>query len=306
MPPRNVSANAGNKGTELTNPTTPGYSEGGGGGGGGGGSSSGSSFSGIDNPEALAILMDFIKQSTSGGTADQKKQRADRDAQIKSARGTLGDYSKQAAFGDAADLMAQQLRKSLEANMPAISRSIQGAGTSASSMQGLLSQKLATESAQAASALGAEQAKAYGGISAQLQGVLEALTRIDPSIETNLLKALDMTKVSRQTQSSVTAPTAPTNSTSSRTASGGGSFLQAPEQQQSFGMRAGPSNGVPSSPGAPTSYTDWGFGVVPGESYNPNITDRVPLNTFDYQPAYEPLVLDVTGDFGDADWGYGD
>ena len=227
MAPRDVSgsSNPNQKGVELTAPTIPGFSEGG---GGGGGSSSQSSFAGIDNPEALGILMDFIRQTAGGGTEEQRRQRAERNTQITSTRGTLGDYTKEKAFTDAADLMAQNLRQSLEKNMPAISRSIQGAGTSASSMQGLLSTKLATESAQAAGALGAEQAKSYGNISTGLQGVLEMLTRIDPSIEANLLKALELTKTQSSFGSSVTNPTNPTRSV---TASGGGTYWQPLDNQ---------------------------------------------------------------------------
>lgn len=173
-----------------TNPTNPTKSS-------GSSSGSSSSFSGIEDPAAREALMKLIAELAAGGGVDRQNQRNQRNQQIESARSLMGDYSKQAAFTDAADLMAQQLQKSLEANMPAISRSIQGAGTSAGSMQGLLSQKLATESAQAAGALGAEQAKAYGSISTQLQGVLEALTRIDPSLEQNLINALSLTKIDR-------------------------------------------------------------------------------------------------------------
>lgn len=214
MASRNAGSSPQERGVVLTAPTIAGTSEG------GGGSSSSSSFQGIDNPEALGILMDFIRQTAGGGTAEQRKQREERNTEIQRTRALGGDYTKRAAFEDAAALMAQNLRQSLEANMPAISKSIQGAGTSASSMQGLLSQKLATESAQAASALGAEQAKAYGGISANLQGVLELLTRIDPSIEGNLLKALELTRTNKQESRSVQ------QGTKSVTASGGGSYYQ--------------------------------------------------------------------------------
>lgn len=224
---------AADRGVVLQAPTIPGTSEG----GGGSASSSGSSFSGIANEEAFAVLMDFIRQTAGGGTADQRRQREERNTQIQSARGTLGDYTKEKAFTDAADLMAQNLRQSLEKNMPVIARGIQGAGTSASSMQALLSQRLATESAQAAGALGADQAKAYGGISAQLQGVLEALTRIDPSIEANLLKALELTRIQTSSQSSSQT----TNPTKATTASGGGSYFQPFQQEQDFGGSNGGS-----------------------------------------------------------------
>ncbi len=227
MASNNPSTSLAEKGVVLQAPTIPGTSEG----GGGSSSASSSAFQGIANEEAFAVLMDYIRQTAGGGTAEQRQQRAERNTQIQSARGTLGDYTKDKAFTDAADLMAQNLRKSLEANMPTISKSIQGAGTSSSSMQGLLAQKLATESAQAAGAMGAEQAKSYGNISASLQGVLEALTRIDPSIEANLLKALDLTRVSTSSssQSSVQNPTKAT------TASGGGTYFQPFQQDQGFG-----------------------------------------------------------------------
>lgn len=154
-------------------------------------------FSGIEDKEALQALQQVLQDMVSGGTPEQKQQRAERQAQIASARQAAGDYSKGAAFSDASALMAQMLRQAMEKNMPAISRAVQGAGTSASSMQGLLSQKLAAESSQAASALGAEQAKAYGAIQAQLQGVLEGLTRVDNSGAENIFKALDLFKVQK-------------------------------------------------------------------------------------------------------------
>ena len=289
MASRNAGTSPSETGVVLNAPTIAGTTTG------GGGSSSQSQFAGIDNPEALSILMDFIRQTAGGGTEEQRKQRAERNTEIQRTRALAGDYTKQSAFADAAELMAQQLRVSLEKNMPAISRSIQGAGTSASSMQGLLSQKLATESAQAASALGAEQAKSYGNISAQLQGVLEALTRIDPSIESNLLKALDLTKVSRSEGRSVTNPTVST------TASGGGSYFQPISQtQQAFSgygdsayqgainqAIAGPGNGF-------VQNNDTGAGTVfrGGQSED-----------FNYGPAQETSVLDQQYAEG---WGYGD
>lgn len=216
MASRNESTSAppNQQGVELTNPTQVTWQDS------GGGSSSQYNFEGIANDEAFSILMDYIRQTAAGGTPERKAQQAERNKQIVSTRQTLGDYTKSAAFADAADLMAQQLRLSLEKNMPAISKSIQGAGTSASSMQGLLSQKLATESAQSASALGAEQAKAYGTISSQLQGVLEALTRIDPTLEQNLIQALGLTKMSEGSQKSVQNPT------KVAAQSGGGTYWQ--------------------------------------------------------------------------------
>lgn len=159
-------------------------------------SGSSSSFSGIANEEALASLLDFVKNSAGGGSESFKQQLANRQAEAQKTSQLSEDYSTEKAFSDAAQLMAQQLRVSLEQNMPAISRAVHGSGTSASSMQGLLSQKLATETAQAAGALGAEQAKAYGNIRANLANTLEALSRINTDGEQNYLKALELLKVS--------------------------------------------------------------------------------------------------------------
>ena len=293
MASRNAGSSPSETGVVLQAPTIAGRTEG------GGGSSSQSQFQGIENPEALALLMDFIRQTAGGGTEEQRRQRAERNAEIQRTRALGGDYTKQAAFADAAELMAQNLRQSLEKNMPAISRSIQGAGTSASSMQGLLSQKLATESAQAASALGAEQAKAYGGISAQLQGVLEALTRIDPSIETNLLKALDLTRVSRSESRSVQAPTVST------TASGGGSYFQPiSSPQQAFSgygdsaYQGAISQALASGPGS-------GF-VQNNDTGQGTVFRGGQMEDFSYGPPPSSSGLSVLDQQYAEGWGYGD
>ncbi len=261
----------------------------------GGGSESSSQFQGIDNPEALSILMDFIRQTAGGGTEEQRKQRAERNAEIQRTRAIGGDYTKQAAFADAAALMAQNLQQSLEKNMPAISRSIQGAGTSASSMQGLLSQKLATESAQAASALGAEQAKAYGGITAQLQQVLEALTRIDPSIEANLLKALDLTRVSKSESRRVQAPT------TQITPIDQGNYFQPVGQQPQASFGYGDSSyqsAIQRAIAAPGE----GF-IQNNDTGSGTIFKNGQVEDFNYAPATETSVLDQQYAEG---WGYGD
>lgn len=221
------------QGQLAQNPTIPGFSIGG---GGGGGTSESGSFSGIDSPEALKFLMDYLTQQMGGGTSQEQAMRAERMKQIGQTRSVSGDYSKGAAFSDASALMAQNLQKALEKNMPVINKAIQGAGTSAGSMQALLSQKLATESSQAASALGAEQAKSYGGIQAQLQSVLEALTRADPNNSNNILSALSTLKNTRQYS---TSNTAPTNPTFSMTASGGGQSLVNPQAPAPSGIQSG-------------------------------------------------------------------
>lgn len=201
---------------------------------------SGSSFTGITDPQLLSILKTAIQQFAGGGTPDYQAQRAVRNEQIAATRAAAGQYSKQAAFADAADLMAQNLRLSLEKNMPVINKAIQGAGTSADSMQALLSQKLATESAQAAGALGATQAAQYGQIQSTLQGVLENLTRIDNSQVEALVNALNVARTTTSTQQNTGQQR---NSTVTRTAPGGGqSFV--PNPNYSSGGGWGGSNFV--------------------------------------------------------------
>lgn len=119
----------------------------------------------------------------------------------------LQDYSKQNAFGDAQGLMALTLQKAMEQNMPAISRAIEGAGTSAGSMQALLAGNAARDASLAASALGAEQAKSYGNISSNLMQLLETISRPDTAIMGALVQALNVAKggnTTRQARSSGT------------------------------------------------------------------------------------------------------
>jgi len=265
----------------------------------GGGSESSSQFQGISSPEAMAVLLEFIRQTAGGGTEEQRRQRAERNTEIQRTRALSGDYTKQSAFADAAELMAQNLRQSLEKNMPAISKSIQGAGTSSSSMQGLLSQKLATESAQAASALGAEQAKSYGAISAQLQSVLEALTRGDPTAETNLLKALELTRVSSQASSRVTKPTMQTTPIDQ------GNYFQPISQSEPQAMAPVASSGYSGYTPLYNQPASQGYGYVENTTTGSGtIFGRDgTIDTFSYAPQQEQSLLDQQYAEG---WGYGD
>ena len=178
------------------------------------------SFTGIQDEEALTLLKNLIKQLATGGTDKQKEANSERTQIIQDIRAAAADYSKDKAFQDAADLVAQSLQKSMEKQMPAISKSIQGAGTSSSSMQGLLSQKLATESSQAAGALGAQQAQAYGGITANLASVLERLTQADSTTENSLINALALLRNTVSDSNSVSSSYS--QGTSNSTSSGGG------------------------------------------------------------------------------------
>jgi hypothetical protein len=142
-------------------------------------------------------------------------------------RNLLGEFSKQKAFEDAKGLMALNMQNSMQKNMPAIQKSIEGAGTSASSMQSLLSQNLVADSALAASALGAEQAKAYAGTTTNLASLLEALTRSDNSVLTALTNALGLSKggtVNRSVSQSGTSSANKTMSGSTKTETVNGGY----------------------------------------------------------------------------------
>jgi len=167
------------------------------------------------DPATQEALNTIIQQLLGGGTSDQQESNKKRQALISFVEQMLGQYSKQAAFDDASNLMKYNLQQSMEKNMPAIAKAIEGAGTSAASMQGLLAQKLATDSATQAGALGAEQAKSYASATTNLAGLLEALTRPDNSIVNSLLSALQIAKggtVTRNTSQTGTSKQTQSNS----------------------------------------------------------------------------------------------
>jgi hypothetical protein len=200
-------------------------------------SSSSTGFQGIEDPAALAILKQFLTDWSAGGSADYKAQRADRLRSIGDTRKLLQDYSGQAAIYDAAALMEDQVTDTYRKSMPAIVRAIQGAGTSAGSMQGLLSSQLATDTAREAAALGAQQKTAYGNISANLSNILEGLTRTDNTIAQNLIQGLNAARISRQSSSS-------TSSGSSFEGGGGGGGSRGSGGDSGRGVRSGGDRGA--------------------------------------------------------------
>lgn len=159
-------------------------------------SSSGTKITNTQNMSAssLKALETLISQLMGGGTP-QMQEELNRIAQeMGSARALQSNYSKEAAFGDAQGAMAQSLRQSLEKMLPSLTRSAEGAGTSANSMRALLLQDAATRSSEAASALGLKAAVDYGNISANLSNTLAQLaTKSDP-VTTALLNALGIAK----------------------------------------------------------------------------------------------------------------
>lgn len=151
------------------------------------------SFSGIKDADVLAALKTSL--------ADLRASRSAKVGSNPDITSLLADYSKKAAYTDAAALQAQNLASAMEANKPAIQRAVEGAGTSAGSMQALLSQQLADKASLSASALGAEQAKAYGQISAQLMNTQVQENAQDNNYASDLARLADAFKIS-ESQSS--------------------------------------------------------------------------------------------------------
>lgn len=155
---------------------------------------SGNSTTTALDPNSLKTLEQFVTQLMSGGTANQKGEIQKRDAMTQFVTNLLGLVSPEQANADAQGLMGQQLQKSLEQQMPALQKAIEGAGTSASSMQALIANRIAQDSAQSAAALGGEQQKAYAQSRAQLASLLEVFTRPQNTVENTLIQALNALK----------------------------------------------------------------------------------------------------------------
>jgi hypothetical protein len=232
----------------------------------------------------------------------------------------MRDYTNDAAFSDAADLMKLNLQEALEKNMPALAKSVQGAGTSASSMQGLLSNKIAQDAALSSGALGAEQAKAYAQAMAAMQGVLEGFTRIDLSAEENFIKALQYAERASTAESKQTS-TSQSTSNSSQTAPpgtviGGFSAGANPTRIGGFSTNTGGSPAASSNLNNVASRYTTG-GAVAGSSSTPSYSapysgmtvfnsdgtkveyDSAGVNRATYWPAYESNY-----DFGYDDYAY--
>lgn len=170
---------------------------------------SSSSFSGLQDGAERDTIKSLLAQFNSGGTAEYRKAQAERDATLSKIDSQLGDYSKQAAFQDAADAMQLSLNNSMAKNKPIIQKGVEAAGTSASSMQALLAQNMITDASLSAGALGAEQAKSYGQIASGMLATRGGITtgidqRIDP-----MTKLADLLKISSsQSTGAVTSQSA--------------------------------------------------------------------------------------------------
>lgn len=165
------------------------------------------------DPQSLAALQALIGQLMGGGTQQMAQERATRLGEISAVQAQRAGYSKEQAFGDAQGLMAQQLRTVLESLVPSINRAAEGAGTSGGSMRALLLQDAANRAAESSAALGLNAAVQYGGVSNQMNSILEALTRPDETSINALLNALNIAK------GAVTSSTTQTSGTSTTTGS---------------------------------------------------------------------------------------
>lgn len=126
-----------------------------------------------------------------GGTERQKETESNRKQEIAHNRQLQGEYSKEAAMGDAQFLVNKAIADALEAAMPQISAQLEGAGTSKSTLAGAFLQRAATKGATEGAALGANLSAQYGQLNVGLANVLEELTRSDPnSPEGMLLQAI--------------------------------------------------------------------------------------------------------------------
>ncbi len=155
------------------------------------------SFTGIADQEVFGALKNKLSGMLAGTDANTNLATQQKQESIGKYDQLLADYSKQGAFTDSAALMQQNLKTVMEANKPAIQRAMEGAGTSAGSMQALLSQQLSDKAALSAGALGAEQAKSYGQISAQLMGGRGQLTQGRDSSASDIVGIADLLKVSK-------------------------------------------------------------------------------------------------------------
>lgn len=151
------------------------------------------------DPASLAALQNLILQLQGQGTQEIAAERARRLQLQQLTEGMLTSLTPQQAMADATNLMALNLQQSMEQNMPAISKAIEGSGTSASSMQGLLSQKAARDASLAAGALGAQQQQVYAHERGNILNTLEALTRPMGMQTQMLLRALESIKGAQTT-----------------------------------------------------------------------------------------------------------
>ena len=154
-------------------------------------------------------ILEQLLQSLSGTALQQ--QRADienRLQETQSTRALREQFSKEAASIDAEAALQAAISQAIRRGQPNINRAAQGAGTSAGSMRALLSQDLATQSAEIGALLKANQQTEYGRIASQLSNTLEALTRTG-SGDRMVDQLLQGIRASQQDQTGTGRATAP-------------------------------------------------------------------------------------------------
>lgn len=177
-------------------------------------------------PEQLQLLNGVITMLMGGGTPDMRAASAARINERSIVSTIRNSFSKDQAFLDAAGLMNQQNRRSLERLVPSINRAAEDAGSSGGALRALLLQDAANKAGESAAALGAQQASQYGQIQTGLSQVMENLTRVDPALAQTLVGALGVAK------GSVSNTTQTTNQTTTNNQQSQQNTSQQNQQQQ--------------------------------------------------------------------------
>jgi len=187
-----------------------------------------------------------LAQLLAGGTDQQRLIEEEQLRTLQNIRGQQADYSRETALADSEGLMQGLLQQALEQGMPGIQLAQSGAGTSGNALSALLTQDLATRSAQGASAAGTGAVADYGGILSQLTGQeVMASGNLEDIVTESLLAALGIDKGSMQRGSVTTDSTrsekgtSTTNTNSTTTGRETTSGNTTTNQSQSGSQRAG-------------------------------------------------------------------
>jgi hypothetical protein len=140
-----------------------------------------------------------LAQLLAGGTDEQRRIQEEQLKSIQNLREQQQSYTRDTALADAEGLMQKLLRQGLEGGMPQIQLAQSGAGTSGNALSALLTQDLATRSAESAASAGVNAVGSYGSILAQLTGQEASATGgLEDIVTKALLNALQIDKGSMQ------------------------------------------------------------------------------------------------------------
>jgi len=149
-----------------------------------------------------------LAQLLAGGTDQQRLVQEEQLRTLQNIRGQQEEFSPDRARADAEGMMQGLLQQALEQGMPGIQLAQSAAGTSGGALSALLTQDLATRSAQSASAAGTGAVADYGSILAQLGGQeVNAAGNLEDIVTQSLLAALGIDKGSMQRGSVITDST---------------------------------------------------------------------------------------------------